>query len=182
MLLSYWSYQNILHRDTQLLSWKDAMVHEGTRSVAAGRISFIPWEQSALHWKIKITISMLCSWLLPTSLSFLNKLGTHLHYTSNFPTKPRSKHHTGFVLIPGFKSVLLTTCCTTLTLLCSYFTSVICACLKWACQHTVVKILARIQGLLICSTWWVQTEFMGLLQLHVLGSPGRKLSDEGQDT
>lgn len=54
----------------------DAMVAEGTMPIAAGRIGFLPWEQSGLYWKNKgnyvhaVFLASACS-------SFLfNKLGT----------------------------------------------------------------------------------------------------------
>lgn len=118
--------------------WKDAMVHEGTRSVAAGRISFIPWEQSALHWKDKIVYP--CCVPKPCLLLFLHSTSLGLTRIAETPQpEARSKHHTGFVLILVSNPVSATyyllyylwPCCV------SYFTSVICACLKWACQHTV---------------------------------------------
>ena len=114
------------------------MVPEGTRSVAAGRISLSHENKVPCTERIRVTMSMLCPWLLPAPLSFLNKLGTHM-CSWNSHSQARSKHDTGFVLILVSNPISATyyllcylwPCCV------SYFTSVVCASLKWVCQHTV---------------------------------------------
>ena len=84
-------------------------------------------------------MSMLCSWLLPAPVPFLNKLGTRM-CSWNSHSQARSKHYTGFVLILVSNPIstiyyllyyYLWPCCV------SYFTSVVCASLKWVRQHTV---------------------------------------------